>query len=84
MVFEAFSLTYETHMLGDEASGGGLSSWLRYYVCGCAAGAANVFVGYPFDTCKVKLQNAPPGLYKGPLHCASHILRSKGVRSNTI
>ena len=39
-----------------------------------------MLVGYPFDTVKVTLQNAPPGQFSGPLQCSSNILNSKGVR----
>eukprot|EP00892_Ulva_mutabilis_P009169 jgi/Ulvmu1/6624/UM003_0262.1 len=56
-----------------------LSPWVRDYACGCIAGAVNVFVGYPFDTVKVTLQNSSPGRFTGPIQCCSHIVGSRGV-----
>lgn len=46
---------------------------------GVVAGGANVVSGYPFDTVKVRLQ-AEQGVYKGPWHCFTSILRKEGVR----
>lgn len=67
-------------MGNDQGSRSDLSPWVRDYVCGCVAGAVNVFVGYPFDTVKVTVQNSSPGRFAGPVDCCSHILASRGVR----
>jgi solute carrier family 25 (mitochondrial carnitine/acylcarnitine transporter), member 20/29 len=52
----------------------------RELLSGCAAGVANVFVGHPFDTVKVRLQSSK-GIYKNMLHCFSEIWRKEGVRN---
>mmetsp|Transcript_14356 Transcript_14356/g.43357 ORF Transcript_14356/g.43357 Transcript_14356/m.43357 type:complete len:303 (-) Transcript_14356:2366-3274(-) len=46
---------------------------------GCAGGAANCFVGFPFDSVKVRLQASQRGTFKGPYHCFRHIVRTEGV-----
>lgn len=67
-------------MVSDHDAGKRLSPWAKDYASGCIAGAVNVFVGYPFDTVKVTLQNSSPGRFTGPIQCCSHILNHRGVR----
>lgn len=42
-----------------------LSQPVKDILAGTTGGVAQVFVGQPFDIVKVRLQTAPPGLYKG-------------------
>lgn len=51
------------------------------YTAGCAAGAANVISGFPFDTVKVRMQ-ASPTRYSA-WECFLHICRQEGVRAAT-
>mmetsp|Transcript_3612 Transcript_3612/g.10852 ORF Transcript_3612/g.10852 Transcript_3612/m.10852 type:complete len:296 (-) Transcript_3612:67-954(-) len=51
------------------------------YVSGVIAGSAAILTGYPFDTVKVRLQSLKGASYRGPLHCALHILRHEGISS---
>lgn len=48
----------------------------RDVLAGAFAGACNVVAGHPLDTCKVVLQAADPGQFRGTLHAASTL----GVR----
>nr|CAB3494167.1 unnamed protein product [Digitaria exilis] len=54
----------------------------KEYVAGAAAGVAQVVVGHPFDTVKVKLQahntTAHGKVYKNAFHCTSRILLEEG------
>lgn len=56
----------------------------KEYVAGSAAGVAQVVVGHPFDTVKVKLQahntTAHGKVYKNAFHCTSRILLEEGIR----
>ncbi|CAN6287705.1 unnamed protein product [Urochloa humidicola] len=56
----------------------------KEYVAGAAAGVAQVVVGHPFDTVKVKLQahntTAHGKVYKNGFHCTSRILVEEGIR----
>lgn len=61
---------------GDGNNIGGKAA--RELLAGVVAGSANVVSGYPFDTVKVRLQ-AEQGVYKGPWHCFTSILRKEGV-----
>lgn len=45
---------------------------------GVCAGAANILVGFPFDTLKVRLQ-AERGVYRGAWNCLLRILKYEGV-----
>ena len=49
---------------------------------GTCAGAANILVGFPFDTLKVRLQ-AERGVYRGAWQCLMQILRYEGVRAHS-
>ena len=50
---------------------------IKGFLSGGFGGMCLVFVGQPFDTIKVKLQTAKPGMYSGMLDCA----RKTGVKS---
>ncbi|KAL4424570.1 hypothetical protein ABPG77_009154 [Micractinium sp. CCAP 211/92] len=50
------------------------------YVAGAIAGSANITVGFPADTVKVRLQNRL-NPYSGAWHCATSIVRYEGVRA---
>ncbi|KAE9553948.1 hypothetical protein FO519_002874 [Halicephalobus sp. NKZ332] len=49
------------------------------FVSGCFGGAAGVLVGHPLDTVKVRLQTQN-GIYRGPIHCFTSIVKLEGVR----
>lgn len=46
---------------------------------GTIAGIAQLLVGHPFDTIKVKMQAAAPGEYRGILDCASATIKQQGL-----
>eukprot|EP00897_Mesotaenium_endlicherianum_P008282 jgi/Mesen1/7482/ME000039S06697 len=54
-------------------------------IAGFCAGISEVLVGHPFDTIKTKIQTQAVDrvgdkvVYKGPLHCASAIIRREGL-----
>lgn len=48
-------------------------------VSGSAGGVANVYVGQPLDTIKVKLQTFPH-LYKGATQCGMNTFRTQGIQ----
>ncbi|KAL6615175.1 hypothetical protein ACP70R_037445 [Stipagrostis hirtigluma subsp. patula] len=56
----------------------------KEYVAGSVAGVAQVIVGHPFDTVKVKMQahntTAQGKVYKNAFHCTSRILLEEGIR----
>ncbi|KAL5216786.1 hypothetical protein ABZP36_008187 [Zizania latifolia] len=56
----------------------------KEYAAGCAAGIAQVAVGHPFDTVKVKLQahntTVHGKLYRNAFHCTRRILVEEGMR----
>ncbi|VAI09776.1 unnamed protein product [Triticum turgidum subsp. durum] len=62
----------------------GLGDAAKEYIAGSAAGVAQVVVGHPFDTVKVKLQahntTAHGKVYKNAFHCTSRILVEEGIR----
>lgn len=58
---------------------GSSSTGLRSAVAGLLAGAANVFCGYPFDTVKVRMQEAGKGVYSNALTAAKTIVRKEGA-----
>lgn len=51
---------------------------IKEFVAGGAGGAAAVFVGFPFDTLKVRMQSAEKGVYKGFMDVAMKSLRRDG------
>ncbi|XP_037423166.1 mitochondrial arginine transporter BAC1-like [Triticum dicoccoides] len=62
----------------------GLGDAAKEYIAGSAAGVAQVVIGHPFDTVKVKLQahntRAHGKVYKNAFHCTSRILVEEGIR----
>ncbi|RKP14204.1 mitochondrial carrier domain-containing protein [Piptocephalis cylindrospora] len=52
---------------------------LQSLVCGSTAGFMGKLVEYPFDTVKVLLQTQPQ--YRGPVHCATHLVKTSGLFS---
>ena len=51
---------------------------IKEFVAGGAGGAACVFVGFPFDTLKVRMQSAEKGVYKVFLDVASKSIKRDG------
>lgn len=60
----------------------------KEYAAGCAAGIAQVAVGHPFDTVKVKLQahntTAHGKVYRNAFHCTRRILVEEGVLDQVV
>ncbi|XP_017069988.1 mitochondrial magnesium exporter 1 [Drosophila eugracilis] len=62
------------------------SNPVKSFIAGGVGGMCNVFVGYPLDTIKVRLQTMPtplpgqPPRYKGVIDCAARIFRQEGFR----
>lgn len=50
------------------------------FLAGVLSGITKNVVGHPFDTIKVRLQTAPPGMFAGPLDCLWQTFRREGVR----
>ncbi|KAI9593931.1 mitochondrial carrier domain-containing protein [Syncephalis fuscata] len=54
---------------------------VREIVAGTVGGWAQVFVGHPFDTVKVRLQTQPqPPMFHGPMDCVRKTVAREGVR----
>lgn len=51
---------------------------IKNFVAGGAGGAACVFVGFPFDTLKVRMQSAEKGVYKGFVDVATKSIKRDG------
>ena len=51
---------------------------IKEFIAGGAGGAACVFVGFPFDTLKVRMQSAEKGVYKGFFDVASKSIKRDG------
>lgn len=64
-------------MTGGGGGGGGMYA---DYVAGALAGSANIALGFPADTVKVRLQNRLSP-YSGAWHCATSIFRYEGFRA---
>lgn len=62
------------------SSGGPVASPVADYLVGAVAGSANITVGFPMDTVKVRLQNRF-NPYSSAWHCATSIVRQEGVRA---
>ncbi|KAI8324815.1 mitochondrial carrier [Martensiomyces pterosporus] len=58
----------------SSGSGGG---W-KDFVAGSIAGAAQVAVGHPLDTVKVRMQIEGAGVFKGPMDCLLKTIRNEG------
>ncbi len=55
---------------------------IKDFTAGWVSGIAQVLVGQPFDTVKVRLQTQPaqvPPLYSGPLDCLKQTIQKEGV-----
>ncbi|PIA16960.1 mitochondrial carrier [Coemansia reversa NRRL 1564] len=59
---------------GSSGSGGG---W-KDFAAGSLAGAAQVAVGHPLDTVKVRMQIEKAGIFKGPMDCFMKTIRNEG------
>ncbi|KAJ1724328.1 hypothetical protein LPJ53_001411 [Coemansia erecta] len=51
----------------------------RDFVAGSLAGAAQVAVGHPLDTVKVRMQTQGGAVFRGPVDCVVKTVRSEGV-----
>jgi solute carrier family 25 (mitochondrial carnitine/acylcarnitine transporter), member 20/29 len=51
------------------------------WAAGTFSGIANLAIGHPFDTIKVRLQTASPGKFSGPLNCLVSTVKNEGVLS---
>lgn len=51
---------------------------LKDIFCGTAGGIAQVLVGQPFDTTKVRIQSAPPGTYSSSWDVVKKLLAKEG------
>jgi len=51
---------------------------IKQFVAGGAGGAACVFIGFPFDTLKVRMQSAEKGVYKGFVDVATKSIKRDG------
>lgn len=51
---------------------------LKDVFCGTAGGIAQVLVGQPFDTTKVRIQSAPPGTYSSSWDVVKKLLAKEG------
>ncbi|KAK7205377.1 mitochondrial carrier domain-containing protein [Myxozyma melibiosi] len=51
---------------------------IKDVAAGTCGGIAQVLVGQPFDTTKVRLQSAPPGTYSGALDVIKKLLKTEG------
>ncbi|KAK9248853.1 mitochondrial carrier domain-containing protein [Lipomyces tetrasporus] len=51
---------------------------LKDVMAGTCGGIAQVLVGQPFDTTKVRLQSAPPGTYTGGLDVVQKLIKTEG------
>ncbi|KAJ1752951.1 hypothetical protein LPJ78_003631 [Coemansia sp. RSA 989] len=61
--------------LNNSGSGGG---W-KDFVAGSLAGAAQVAVGHPLDTIKVRMQIEKAGMFQGPIDCLLKTVKNEGV-----
>ncbi|KAK9239896.1 mitochondrial carrier domain-containing protein [Lipomyces kononenkoae] len=51
---------------------------IKDLTAGTCGGIAQVLVGQPFDTTKVRLQSAPPGTYTGGLDVVQKLIKTEG------
>jgi hypothetical protein len=51
---------------------------VQQITCSSVSGSLGIFVGFPFDTVKTKLQTQRPGQYKGVFNCLTTVLRDEG------
>jgi hypothetical protein len=59
-----------------------MTSWaVAIDLCaGTIGGCSGIIAGGPFDTIKVRLQAAAPGVFQGPVDCFLKTVRREGVR----
>ncbi|WVQ76293.1 hypothetical protein IAR50_005958 [Cryptococcus sp. DSM 104548] len=51
------------------------------FAAGICSGWTKLIVGHPFDTCKIRLQCAPPGTYKGVWDVLAQTVTKEGPRA---
>jgi len=59
-------------------------AWWKHFVAGNVGGIFGLFLVYPMDTVKIRLQTRAAGsatAYRGILHCFSSMVRSEGIFS---
>lgn len=59
------------------------SQWIAVAIdlaAGTIGGCSGIVTGQPFDTVKVRLQAAAPGVYSGAVDCLVKSVRREGVR----
>lgn len=54
------------------------------FIAGTVGGWAQVVVGHPFDTIKVRMQTQKAGQFSGPLDCLRKSVKYEGVFSFTV
>jgi len=53
--------------------------WPCHLVSAFAAGFCATCVVSPVDVVKTRYMNSAPGVYRGALHCASRMIRERGI-----
>lgn len=53
---------------------------LQQIACSSVSGSLGIFVGFPFDTIKIKLQTQRKGQYNGVVDCLRKVVREEGVK----
>lgn len=53
----------------------------RAFLAGILSGLTKLAVGHPFDTIKLRIQCASPGVYDGPMDCFLQTIRKEGPRA---
>ncbi|KAJ2600283.1 hypothetical protein GGF39_001861 [Coemansia sp. RSA 1721] len=61
-----------------EMSSGSQGGW-KDFVAGSLAGAAQVAVGHPLDTIKVRMQVEGTSVFKGPVDCLVKTVKNEGI-----
>ncbi|KAJ1666346.1 hypothetical protein IW140_001075 [Coemansia sp. RSA 1813] len=74
---EGNTLTLLQDLPENRASGTG-GGW-KDFVAGSLAGAAQVAVGHPLDTIKVRMQIEGSSVFKGPMDCLTKTVRNEGI-----
>ncbi|KAJ1907931.1 hypothetical protein LPJ81_000425 [Coemansia sp. IMI 209127] len=74
---EGNTLTSLQDLPSSKTSGAG-GGW-KDFVAGSLAGAAQVAVGHPLDTVKVRMQIEGSSVFKGPMDCLAKTIRNEGV-----
>ncbi|KAJ1737327.1 hypothetical protein LPJ72_000607 [Coemansia sp. Benny D160-2] len=66
------------HDLPESSASGAGGGW-KDFVAGSLAGAAQVAVGHPLDTIKVRMQIEGTSVFKGPMDCLTKTVRNEGI-----